>query len=85
MVLFLIPFYHLSIVIFGHSLIQIFLQLVAGLDKGNFLGVFNFDFVFWSVLGVQFSHQSWFPLHLTGVFWEGYEFGDRHSSYWTML
>ena len=38
MVLFLIPFCHLSNCNFSHNLIQIFLQLVAGLDRVVFLG-----------------------------------------------
>ena len=33
MVLFLVPFYHLSTCNFSHNLIQIFLQSVAGLDR----------------------------------------------------
>ena len=55
-------------------LIQIFLQLVAGLDRVVFLGS-HFDVSnFWSCLGVQLSHLSLFPPHLTKGFWVDNEF-----------
>ena len=58
MVLFLIPFYHLFNYNFSHNLIQIFLQLVAGLDGVVFLGSQFDDSKFWSVVGVWLSHLS---------------------------
>ena len=79
MVLFLIPFYHLSNYNFWSYSYPNFPPVVAGLDKGNFFGFSFSTFMFRSVLGVWLSHQSWFPPHLTGFFWEGYEFDCGHS------
>ena len=59
MVLFLIPSCHLSNYNFSHNLIQMFPQLVAGLDRVGFFWVLGLMISkFWLVLRAWSSHPS---------------------------
>ena len=77
MVLFLIPFCHLFPYKFGHILIQIFLQFIAGLEKGIiFVFGSRFDFrILVSVGGMVKSPKLISSPPDAGVFWVGHEFG----------
>ena len=67
-------------VIFQPFLSKFFSSYLLGMVRVDFCRAFELlPFVFRSGLGVWSSHQSWFPLHLTGFFWVVDEFGCRHS------